>query len=94
MIQLGLRKSTYGTENLVKQNWPPLPTSFPNLPEGHYVVGGLGMDLESFERLFVVETIEEMRQLHDAYQNSGGTRMNWYTGHEEIGVIGGMELLG
>ncbi len=87
MIDLGLRKSTYGTQNLIKQNWPPMPTSFPDLPEGHYVVGGLDIGLEDFERLVVVESLEDMQQVYQAYQNGGGSSINWYTGHEEIGTI-------
>jgi hypothetical protein len=92
MIKLGMRMKTYGTESLTRQNWSPQPTAFPDLPEGHYVVCGLGEGRT--ERLFVAETFEDMERLHDAYRNGAGTSINWYTGHEVIRVVGGKELLG
>lgn len=89
MIPLGMRVSTYGTDTLVKENWPALPASFPTLPEGHYVVCGFGEG--NTERLFVAESREDMQKLHDAYQNGAGTCINWYTGHNEIGTIARMD---
>ena len=87
MKDLGLRKNIYGTENLVRQSWLPMPASFPDLPKGHYVVGGLGMDLEGFENLVIVESLADMQRVYRAYENGGGESINWYIGHGKIGTI-------
>jgi hypothetical protein len=91
MIRLGMRMRTYGTDSLVPQPWPAQPVEFPELPDGHYVVCGFGSG--ETERLFVAESFSEMEDLYASYLMTAATCIKWYTGHEEVGTIGGGELL-
>lgn len=53
------------------------PEQLPRLPAGHRLF--CGYDQGQGERLFLVETLEDMQQLDDAYAQGGALTIRWYS---------------
>lgn len=82
MIELGKKAKLVGTERwkTLKVGKKPLhgkPEAFPNLEDGHKVIGVY--DHGSGEEAAVCENLEEMQRLYEDRSFDGVLQINWYT---------------
>lgn len=86
MIDLGKKSEMFGAELL-----QPVtsvfslgrPSRMPVLPSAsHRVICGYNQGVG--EHMIVCESLEEMKQLYDAYASGGAISINWYIGDDRV----------
>lgn len=86
MYELGKRQECFGMDLLEPLkinaysggNDPSNLFAMPTVPEGHSVICGFDQGLG--ERMFVCETLEDMKELYSKYSMGYALRIHWYSG--------------
>lgn len=84
MLELGLRSQISGAEGLLPIEFGR-DTKFPELPDGHYLVCGFNRGLG--ESLSVCQSLADVTDLYERFDNGGAISIIWYTGSDEMSTI-------
>jgi hypothetical protein len=84
MIELGMKDKIFGADQLVQLPIYTEPMVMPHPPQGSKVI--CGYDQGMGERIFVCESLGDMKELYASYARGGALRNKWYTG-EDTGFV-------